>query len=77
MQTAEQKESKKRKGAPKDGINKSKKPKKEEKEGGLTLNAAATTVEILHIKVMSSLPCVSRGIHLNIPDINDSRYELL
>lgn len=52
MQTAEQKESKKRKGASKDGINKSKKPKKGEKEGGLTLNAAATTVEILHIKVM-------------------------
>lgn len=50
FQTAEQKESKKRKGGPKDGINKSKKPKKEEKEGGLTLNAAATTVEILHIK---------------------------
>lgn len=73
MKTAEQKENKKRKGISKDGNNKPKKPKKEEKKGCLTLNAAATTVEILHFKVMDlcilfCLPCVRRGINFNIPN---------
>lgn len=53
FQTAEQKESKKRKGGPKDCSHKLKKPKKDEKEGGLALNTAAKTVTILHIKVTS------------------------
>lgn len=53
MQSNEQEETKKRKGAAKDDSKKSKKPKTgTEKEDGLTLNAAATTVEILHMKVM-------------------------
>lgn len=73
MQTDEQRERKKRKGAPKDGSNKPKKLKKEGKEEGLKLNAAARTVEILHIQVMDlyilfGLLCVSRCINLNIPD---------
>ncbi|XP_047221873.1 protein RRP5 homolog isoform X1 [Girardinichthys multiradiatus] len=41
---------KKRKGAAKDDGKKSKKQKTDEKEGGLTLNAAAKNVEILHLK---------------------------
>uniref|UniRef100_A0A3Q3F307 S1 motif domain-containing protein n=1 Tax=Labrus bergylta TaxID=56723 RepID=A0A3Q3F307_9LABR len=50
-QSNEQTETKKRKGASKDEGKKLKKPKTEkEKDNGLTLNAAAKTVEILHNK---------------------------
>nr|XP_020498454.1 LOW QUALITY PROTEIN: protein RRP5 homolog [Labrus bergylta] len=51
FQSNEQTETKKRKGASKDEGKKLKKPKTEkEKDNGLTLNAAAKTVEILHNK---------------------------
>lgn len=53
MQSNELAETKRRKGAVKDD---GKKPKKQKtnnvKEAGLTLNAAAKRVEILHIKVL-------------------------
>lgn len=49
LQSNEQAETKKRKGAVKDD---GKKLKKQKKEDGLTLNAAAKCVEILHIKVI-------------------------
>lgn len=53
MKSNEQAETKKRKGAVKDDNKKLKKPKTgQEKEDGLTLNAAAKFVEILHIKVI-------------------------
>ncbi|XP_041640703.1 protein RRP5 homolog [Cheilinus undulatus] len=63
FQSNEQVETKKRKGAVKDDGKKLKKQKSEkEKDGGLTLNAAAKCVEILHIKNikegMSMLGCV-------------------
>ncbi len=51
MQSNEQAETKKRKGAPKDDSKKLKKPKTS-KEEGLTLNAAVKCVEILHSKVI-------------------------
>lgn len=50
MQSNEQVETKKRKGAPKDDSKKLKKPNTG-KGDGLTLNAAAKCVEILHLKV--------------------------
>lgn len=53
FQSVEATETKKRKGGSKDDGKKLKKQKTgKEKEDGLTLNAAAKCVEILHIKVM-------------------------
>lgn len=53
MQANEPAETKKRKGAVKDDEKKQKKQKpNKEKEAGLTLNAAAKHVEILHMKVL-------------------------
>ncbi|KAM4751117.1 protein RRP5 homolog [Anableps anableps] len=50
FQSDEQTATKKRKGGAKDVSKKLKKQKTDEKEGGLTLNTAAKSVEILHIK---------------------------
>lgn len=53
MQSNEQAEARKRKGAGKDDGKKLKKPKTgKDKEDGLMLNAAAKCVEILHVKVV-------------------------
>lgn len=53
MQSNEPVETKKRKGAVKDDGKKLKKPKTGKEKEGLTLNAAAKCVEILHLKVIN------------------------